>query len=147
MAIPVQLFAGSTPLAASKIGQLITAPFDYDLVKAIKLDVDDQVYNFYKPIVGKAFVITGIILNANKSVTSECLVDVYAGTAADDSDTTDGVLTIEMLKNTALPLLGLNVLVGEGKWINAKTDDDDVFCTIMGYYVPASVNGSRGAEG
>ena len=32
--IPVQLYAGSTPIAASKIGQLITAPFSYDSVVA-----------------------------------------------------------------------------------------------------------------
>lgn len=138
--IPVQLFAGSTPVSSSKIGQLITSPFSYDLVEAILLDVDDQVYNFYKPRVGKSFVITGIILNATKAVTADCIVDVYAGTSIDDSDITDNVFQVEMLKNSSLPLLGLNILVAEGKWVNAKTDDDDVFCTIMGYYVPSVVS-------
>ena len=136
--IPVTLFAGTTPIAASKIGQVITAPYAYDLVKAITLDVDAQVYNFYKPRVGKSFVVTGIILNANKSVTSECVVDVYQGATVDDSDITNNILKVEMLKNTALPLLGLNILVQDGKWVNAKTDDDDVFCTIMGYYIPCT---------
>ena len=33
--------------------------------------------------------------------------------------------------------LALNILVNEGRFIIAKTDDDDVFLTIMGYYIPA----------
>ena len=136
--IPVTLFAGTTPIAASKIGQVITAPYAYDSVKAITLGVDDQVYNFYKPIVGKSFVVTGIVLNANKSVTSECIIDVYQGSSVADSDTTLNILKVELLKNTSMTLLGLNILVQDGKWVNAKTDDDDVFCTIMGYYIPCT---------
>ena len=50
------------------IGQLITAPYTYDEVSAATLDVDDTAVNFFGPKTGKQFVLTVILLTANKSV-------------------------------------------------------------------------------
>ena len=36
---------------------------------------------------------------------------------------------------TSLAIVPLNILVNKGVWLNAKTGDDDVHMTIMGYYV------------
>ena len=44
---------------------------------------------------------------------------------------------MEIPKKTSLTLTGLNIIVTEGRWVNVKTDDDDVFATVAGYFVTA----------
>jgi len=137
--IPVQIFAGANGIAASKIGQLIVAPYAYNDAIALTLDVAGTGYNFFKPRVGMRFVVTGILLTADSNVTGSALIDVYEGTTETDTVIDKSILHVEILKNGARDLLGWNYLATEGKYINAKTDDDDVFVTMLGYYVPAAV--------
>ncbi len=40
-----------------------------------------------------------------------------------------------MLKQSARDLIGLNIIITEGSWVNGVTDDDDVFATVAGYYI------------
>jgi len=137
--IPVRIIGGSSEVNVSQIGQLITAPFAYDLVVSKTLDTDNVAVNFYKPRVGFQFVVTGLLITADKNVTQDCIVDVYPANSETDTvvPSTTGILHIEMLKNGSRDILGLNIVAGEGVYINSKTDDNNVFVTIMGYYIPA----------
>ena len=135
--IPVRLFGGANPINSSKIGQLIVAPFAYDDVVAKTLETDNTAVNFYRPQVNMRFVITGILLTADSNVTGSALIDVYEATTASETTIAKAILHVEILKNGSRDITSLNILATEGTWINAKTDDDDVFVTIMGYYVPA----------
>ena len=41
----------------------------------------------------------------------------------------------EIKKNDTIIMNGLNIITGEGVWINIKTDDNTVFANMAGYYV------------
>jgi len=139
MSAPVQIKDGSgsgTNAKVTPIGQVVTAPYAYDDVSTKTLDVDDTAVNFYLPKAGQQFVVTTILLTANKNVTTDCTVVIYEADDPTETTVTKTILNIEMLKNTSRDITGMNLLVSKGKFVNGKTDDDDVFCTIMGYYIP-----------
>ncbi len=142
MSTPVEIIDGrggtGDHAKVSSIGQLITAPFAYSLSQFNELAEDNTAYNFYPPIAGKQFVITGIRARADRDVstTVDAIVIVYEASSL-TSTTVDKTLHQEALvRGEAVPLLPLNSLVNPGKFINAKTTDDDIHMTIWGYYIP-----------
>lgn len=141
MTIETRLVGGvgsDSSVSISKNGQMLTNTFDYSTAYNVKADVDGTAYNLVSPRQGMNFVITDILLYANKSVgAADATVVLYENSIGPDSTTeTKVIFTTEMLKNTRADLTGLNLLVNEGRWINIKTDDDDIFATIFGYYIP-----------
>jgi hypothetical protein len=119
-------------------GQLVTSPLAFSDTASVTADVINTGYNLWKPLSGKRFVVTDILLYANKNVGATDATVVLYEASADDSTTVDKtILNIEMPKNTSRDLVGLNLILTEGKWLNVKTDDDDIFATVMGYYVSA----------
>lgn len=140
MAIPVRVFGGSNEILVSRIGQLATAPFDYDETKHLELADVDVAYNFYPPKVGHHFIITGLIYSADQQVALNTGATVIIYEASSILSTTiDKVLhQDDMIKNDRVVLLPLNLRVTAGKFLNAKTDDDDIHMTIMGYYIPSA---------
>lgn len=120
-------------------GALVTAAFAYDETKFGELGTDDAGVNFYKPKADQQFVIRGIIAAGNLSIAANALatVVVYEAAASDTATADKTLIQFGVTRLQTLSLLPLNILVNEGKFINAKTDDDDIFMTIMGYYIPA----------
>jgi hypothetical protein len=94
-------------------------------------------YNFVPPIQNQFFVITAIILQANKNVnaTTGQVVDIYEATSATSTTIDKKLVEVEMIKNDRIILTGLNIKMNEGKFLNGKTEDDDVLATVAGYYV------------
>lgn len=141
--IPVEMFAGSQGLKASRLGQLSVAPYAYDDVVFKELAADNTAYNFFAPRVGRQFVMTGLVAKADKQVSTsvDAEVVVYEASAG-DSTTADKVLfQVAMVEGDFMSLLPLNILVREGVFVNAKTSDDDIHMTIMGYYIPVVPHG------
>jgi len=139
MSVPTKLVDPKTGIAANvtEYGQLVVAPVDYSVPSAVTMGTVNTAYNFISPNAGHGIVITDIILTANKNVgANDAAVDIYMADADDTLTISTGILSLEMLKKTTISLTGLNMLVPEGFWVNGKTDDDDVFVTIMYYYVP-----------
>ena len=121
----------------SEFGQLITAPIAYTTPTARTLAVVDEPVNFVEPEANHQVVITDIILSSDKNVGANgASVQVYFSDAVDSSNIVGGILDIEMLKNTSRDLIGLNFIVGEGLWVNAKTNDNNIQVTIGYYRVP-----------
>lgn len=117
-------------------GQLVVAPIDYSLAYNNKAEVVDTAYNLVAPKKGKRFVITEIVLVSNYLVgVNGAAVDLYEATSEDTITISKSILQMELLKNSTFVLTGINLIISEGRWVNLKTDDDDVFATIMGYYV------------
>ena len=85
---------------------------------------------------GKQFIISGILLSAGKTVTTDVDVDIYESSAADDTTIDKSIFSPELLKSERLPLIPLNIKVTEGKWLNAKANDSVVKVSIFGFYVP-----------
>ena len=120
-------------------GQLVVGSYAFDSVKQLTLDTAAAGYTFFKPKSGQQFVLTGVILTADKNVSTDCIVNVYEATTEDSATIETSIFQFEILKNGDRQLTGLNVLINEGKFLTAKTDDDDVYATLMGYYIPKVV--------
>ena len=118
--------------------QLVVAPLDFSTAYAVTASVINTAFNFVGPQSGKQFIITDILLYANKGVgANDAAVDLYEATGDAETTVSKSILSIEMLKQTSRDISGLNLIVTAGRWVNIKTDDNTIFATIMGYYVDA----------
>ena len=121
----------------SEFGQLAVAPLAYSKPSFKKLTVVNTAYSFIAPEEGHQIVITDIILTANKAVgTNDATIDIYEAESPTTTVITTAIIELEMIKQSNLVLTGLNLLIPQGLWVNAKTDDNDVFLTLMYYRVP-----------
>jgi hypothetical protein len=133
----IQDAASGNRATVTRFGQLVVAPVDYSTPVAQTLDVINTAYNFVEPSQDQNIVITDIILTANKNVgATDATVTLYEASDIDTVTSDKDILNLEMIKQSNLVLTGLNMIVTEGKFVNAKTDDDDIFVTIMYYRVP-----------
>jgi hypothetical protein len=118
--------------------QLIVAPLDFSLIYNVKAELVNTAYNIVPPETGKAFVVTDLIVYANKSVgAADATVVIYASDGPNSLTEVGVFFTQEMVKQTTLTMTGLNIFSPAGLWINVKTDDDDIFVNMAGYYVDA----------
>ncbi len=118
-------------------GELVVAPLSYSQSQFVELAEPNVAYNFYRPRTGKQFVITAIRAKADRDVspTADATVIIYEACSL-NTTTVDKVLHQEaMVKGESLTFAPINALVNAGKWINAKTTDDDIHMTIWGYYI------------
>lgn len=119
--------------------QLVVAPLEFNEPYTATATVNDTAYNIAAPKAGQRFVIDAIILDADKNVSANTAgtIVVYEASASDATTVDKTILSIEMLKNTNRSYIGLNVIVTEGKYLNVKTTDNNVYATVLGYYVEA----------
>ena len=138
MSIEVRLKDGKGTGNLAKVtsrGQLVVGASDFSTAYSVEVNATGTAFNFIEPIGGKIFVITGILLYANKDVgVNDATVEIYEATAIDSTVVVNSVLTTEMVKQTNRDLLGLTLKVSEGFWLNIKTDDATIFATVLGYY-------------
>lgn len=107
-----------------------------------ELAVDDTPVNIV-PAVGRSkFFITGIYLKGNKSIsaTTDATVDIYVADNATTATARKTLISTQVGKSDFIPIAPVFIEAEEGKFINGKTSDDDVFVTILGYYY--EINGS-----
>lgn len=120
----------------SPYGHLVTGAFDFSKPYAVTASVINTGYNFVPPIAGKQFIITGLLLYANKGVgANDATVILYEASGLTSTTADTVIISTEMLKQTNRDIGGLNIIVSEGKWVNIKTDDNTVYATLLGYYV------------
>ncbi len=121
----------------TEFGQLVVAPIDYSTSVNAEMSVNDQAYNLVGPSSGQEIIVTDIILTANRNIgVNDATVTIYIADGPDDTAEAGDILELEMLKQSTLSLNGLNLKIPKGKWINAKTNDNTVFVTLMFYRVP-----------
>ena len=129
---------GSKACVTSR-GQLVTAPLAFSSMFSATASLDNIAVNIVQPLTGKQFVITDIILYANKGVgASDATVSIFESDGPISDAMIGGIFTQEMVKQTTIALSGLNIILSEGVWINLITDDNTVFVNIGGYYVDAT---------
>jgi len=123
-------------VAVTERGQMIVAPIDFSSSSFNAMTVNNQAYNFAKPASGKQYVITDIIVSADKSVgTSGSEIEIYEAQAIDSTTPETCLFQFTITKNTTQAITGLNVITNAGTWINAKMDDNNVNLTLLGYLV------------
>ncbi len=126
------------PAQVSKRGQLVVGPLDFGKAYNTEANVINTAFNLVPPLTSKKFVITDLVIYANKAVgASDARVELYEADDITDTTVSETLFLQEMVKQTRLVMDTLNILVNEGKWINVKTDDNTVFVTVVGYYVDA----------
>lgn len=120
-------------------GQLVTSPIEYSQAYNATAGTANVAANFIGPKTGKRFVITGVLLSANQGVsnTTDATVVIYEADAPDTATVSKTILSTNMVRQDRINLGSVNLIVTEGKWVNLKTTDDDVFGTIFGYYIEA----------
>jgi len=120
-------------------GELIVRAFGYSIPIFKSLNVDNQVFNFFKPKAGFRFVLTDVVADVDRTVgVNGAVVDIYEASSDDSSTIDNQILKFEMQKSTGKVMTSLNfVTTDEGKFINAKSDDSNVLLTISGFFVPA----------
>jgi len=134
-------FGSGVKAKVTSRGQLVTAPLEYSSISTLTMDVINTAYNFYSPIQGKQFVITGILTYADKNVgTGDASVEIYEAEGATETTVSSSILNFELPKNAFRDLTALNLITSPGVWINGKTNDNNVFTTILGYYVSTEEN-------
>ena len=129
---------GKYAARVTSLGQLVVAPYDYSEPVSKSLDSINTAFNFIEPLAGHAIVITDIIASADKDVsnTTPADVDVYESDAVDSLTSIKGIVRPQLARSAGRDLIGLNLLVPTGFWVNAKTTDATILLTIMFYRVP-----------
>ena len=141
MGVPSTIQDSNSGLTAkvTRFGQLVVAPLQYSTPVTDELDVVDTAFNFIRPEQDHSIVITDIFVDADKSVsnTTPADVEIYEATTADTTTIDTGILSPRLLRGANRTATGLNLIIPEGKFVNAKTNDDVMTVTIMFYRVPA----------
>jgi len=140
MTTPTHILDGrgtSQRACVTSIGQLITAPFAYDETEFREMALADTAFNFYQPESGKQFVITGIRTKASRFVSNTVDAEFIVYEASSENTlSVDKILYEDAFIRGEGATLRVNIVVNEGKYINAKTDDATFFTNIFGYYIP-----------
>lgn len=125
----------------TRFGQLVVSPLDYSTPLERELDTINTAFNFLAPEDGKNIVITDIVLSADKDVSNvdPAEIEIYEADAADSLTAAPSIISPRLIRSANLALTGLNLLIPEGKWVNAKTNDNNVLITIMFYRVPVEI--------
>ena len=121
----------------TRFGQMVVAPLAYSEPVTIEMDVVDTAFNFLTPESGKNIVITDILVSANKDVSNvdPAEIEIYEADEFDSLILAPSIISPRLVRAGNLPLTGLNLLVPEGKWVNAKTNDNNILVTLMFYRV------------
>jgi len=140
MGVGVEITSGHRGRVAevSAQGELLTRGFAYSDPQFQNMDVINTAYNFFVAKAGFRFVITGMVLDANRNVGANgASVIIYEATTAVTITVAKTIFEFDMVKQSSKTLFPLLVQTTEGVFVNGKTDDDDVLVTIMGYYITA----------
>ncbi len=130
-----------TGLAITEHGEALIRRFANSDPIFKDMDLVDTAYNFFRAKGGQQFIITDVIAVADRDVgVNGATVIIYEATDALTITVDKVLLQLELAKSTTPPftLTGVAFEVNVGKYVSAKTDDDDVFMTIAGYYQPKS---------
>lgn len=137
--IDVRIVGGNPgrPVNVSTLGELTTGLLNRNQTEFKELAATGTAYNFYAPVAGKQFIINHIFAFGDKQVspTTNATVEVYEATSISETTVDKVIMTFEIGQNQFQPYTSLNLLVNADRFINAKTDDDDVHMNILGYYI------------
>ena len=138
--IQVKLNDGTGAGHSAKVthtGELVTVRGNYDQTFQDSMTSINTAYSLVVPKAAKQFIITGIVINADKNVsaTDGAVVEVYEATDATTTTATKTILTLNIGKNSTIPLTGILIQTTRGTFLNAKTDDATVNITLLGYYI------------
>lgn len=121
--------------------QLVTGPLEFSGTTQQDLDTIDTAFNFVIPQVGTFFTLTGFIVNTTKSIDiNGATIEIYETSAVDSTTVDKQIYKFDLTRQQIVVLSSKNIMITEGKFLNAKTDSATVLVTIDGYF--AELNGT-----
>jgi hypothetical protein len=135
MGNPVTLEQDGTKVKVTKSGELVTSSLSYDLVQYQEMTATGTAYNFYGPVERKQFIITGFLAVSNKDITADAIIEIYEADSDTETTISKALPKFAITKNSVVAPTPLRILVNEGVWVNAKTDDATIHLTMFGYYI------------
>lgn len=139
MSLPCNIRDPDTEIGAqvSRFGQLIVAPIDYSVPVEDTIDLIDTAFNFISPVADKSIVITDILLNTTRnSPVNGSVVQVYEADSATSISVLQQILKSDLTRQQTRDVIGLNLIVPEGRWVNVQSDELGIEVTLMFYRVP-----------
>ena len=123
----------------SDAGQLVTAPLAYSTPIARTLGTANTAVNVIAPNTGCRIVITDVVIYGNRQIgANDATFVLYEASSIDTTTVDKTIMQFEVLKQSSIVMTGLNIITNTGVFINAKTDDDDVFLFVGAYFIPDS---------
>ena len=124
----------------SSRGQLIVAPLDFSDPVAHDIGCACVGVNFFTALPSHQFVVTDIFVHTDRAVPAAGIVaEIYESCSATSLTTVKCMFKIDLPRQSGVGHSGLNFLVTEGRWLNAKISVSSgvTSITIEGYYIQA----------
>lgn len=121
-------------VTVGKGGTLAIAPIAVD-IEFNELDTVNQAYNYYLPLAGSRFILTGVVATADKDVVGDATIIIYEADSPESTTVAKVLFQFVLLKNQPLVIPNFQIKVNPNVWINGKTDDDDIHMSVIGHYV------------
>jgi len=119
-------------------GQIVVAPLEFSVFYTASTASNNVAVNIVAPTTSKRFVITDIVIAADRSVGANgAITDIFEASGPTSATIVKSIYEDEIAKQTRATLTGLNIIVSEGVWINVKSDDVIVRANIAGYFIDA----------
>jgi hypothetical protein len=101
------------------------------------LDVDNVAVEVVPGLANQSFCVTGLLVTGNKSIstTVDAIVTIFQATADDLTVSVKDMLVVPIARSSQTLATGILLEVPAGRFLMAKTTDDDVLVTILGFYV------------
>jgi hypothetical protein len=101
------------------------------------MGVDDTPVQIVAARATEAFCITAILLKGNKNISTsiDSVVTIYEATADDLTANLNDLFVLPVSRSGDVVLSGILVEVPKGRFVMGKASDDDVYVTILGFYV------------
>jgi len=134
-----EVVSGGRMAKISRSGEIAVAPLEYSEPVFRELDLVNTAYSFFSPKRGRQLVISGFSFKADRGVSTgtDAIVILYEASTVDTLVVDKTIFQDAMVRGERTGFTNTNLIVREGKWVNAKTTDDDIHVTVYGYYVGA----------
>ena len=128
-------------VGVSENGELFVTPLHHNQSVHFKMDTINTAYTYASIQTGQEMHLQNILIYGNKNVgVNDAQVTIYTSLEADSLVVKDIIMEFEVPKYGTRDLINLNLKIGSGVYLNAKTDDNDIYLTMMGFYADAHTN-------
>ncbi len=139
MSTPVNIIDQGTG-AVVKVGlggALTVGPPSASKTFNAELAIDATPVNIVPAQAGKTFCVTGLIITGDKNISTvdDAIVTIYE--ASDDATATSlvDIIIVPVARSSQTVITGILLETRVATYINGVTSDDNVFVTILGFYV------------
>lgn len=144
MSLPTTIIDGGGEGNEAKVnraGCLAIGPVEYSELYSVNCAVIDTAYNIVQPASGMQIVITSLLFSANRNVgANDATVDLYEASSPTSISIDKTLAHLEIPKQQFREFNPIQLLVNEGKYINVKTNDNEVLVTLGWFAVPTDLN-------